>query len=97
MPNIKVTENGPFIVSGVERITRLSDGKTYESQGQVALCRCGESKNKPFCDGTHKRVEFSGDKDPDRVPDRRDDYVATGITIHAGSPRRLRCDRYHDP
>jgi CDGSH-type Zn-finger protein len=82
MPKFKVTENGPYIVSGVRQITRLSDGETYAVDGQVALCRCGGSKNKPFCDGTHKTNGFSGAKEPDRVPDRREEYAAAGITIH---------------
>ena len=82
MPKIKVTDNGPYVVSDAHQITRLSDGKSYEAAGQVALCRCGGSKNKPFCDGTHKENGFNGDKDRDRVPDLREEYAAAGITIH---------------
>ena len=82
MPKIRVTEDGPYVVSDAHRITRLSDGKSYEAAGRVSLCRCGGSKNKPFCDGTHKKNGFNGAKDPDRVPDRREDYAAAGITIH---------------
>ena len=82
MPKIKVTDNGPYVVSDAHQITRLSDGKSYEAAGQVALCRCGGSKNKPFCDGSHKENGFNGDKDPDRIPDLREEYAAAGITIH---------------
>lgn len=82
MPRIKVTEDGPYLVSEVQQIIRLSDGKSYEATRQVALCRCGGSSNKPFCDGTHLKNGFSGARDPDRVPDRREDYAAAGITIH---------------
>jgi CDGSH-type Zn-finger protein len=82
LPKFKVTENGPYVVSGVGQLTRLSDGTAYEVEGQVALCRCGGSKNKPFCDGTHKTNGFTGAKDPERVPDRREDYAAAGVTIH---------------
>jgi len=40
-----------------------ADGKAYETRNRVTLCRCGKSKNKPFCDGFHIRVRFSdGDK-----------------------------------
>ena len=41
---------------------------------QVALCRCGESATKPFCDGAHARIDFTDAKDPKREPDRRDTY-----------------------
>jgi CDGSH-type Zn-finger protein/truncated hemoglobin YjbI len=47
----------------------------------MALCRCGGSATKPFCDGTHASLEFTGSKDPKRVPDRRDTYVGEQITI----------------
>jgi len=82
MTKIRVTENGPYILSGVDKITRMSDGKSYPISGSVALCRCGGSKNKPFCDGTHQKVGFRGDKEPDRTPDKREQYAAAGITIH---------------
>jgi CDGSH-type Zn-finger protein len=36
------------------------DGKTYPRQDHYALCRCGQSKNKPFCDGTHLKINFDG-------------------------------------
>ena len=82
MTKVKVTENGPYILSGIDTMTRMSDGKSYEVTGDVAVCRCGGSKNKPFCDGTHKKIGFRGDKDPDRTPDKREQYAAAGITIH---------------
>jgi len=40
-----------------------SDGQTYEIRNRVALCRCGKSQNKPFCDATHISIEFT-DKKP---------------------------------
>lgn len=82
MPKFKVIENGPYILRGVQQITRLSDDETYDVDGQIALCRCGASKNKPFCDGAHKTSSFSGARDPDCVPDRREQYAAAGVTIH---------------
>ena len=39
-----------------------SDGHAYEVRNRVTLCRCGASKNKPFCDGTHAAIHFRGDK-----------------------------------
>ena len=35
-----------------------ADGTEYEVRNRVTLCRCGESKNKPFCDGAHAAVKF---------------------------------------
>jgi CDGSH-type Zn-finger protein len=82
MSKLKVTENGPYLLSGADAVKRLPDGRSYPVEGGAALCRCGGSKNKPFCDGTHGRIGFSGEKDAGRVLDEREDYAAAGITIH---------------
>ena len=50
---------GPNIVSGPMTIT-APDGHVIEHPGSVALCRCGGSSNKPFCDGTHATIDFDG-------------------------------------
>jgi len=70
---IVVSKNGPYLVSGgvpliVSEICNDNEGycrtwKTvtrYPVQQPYALCRCGHSKNKPFCDGTHVKVRFDG-------------------------------------
>lgn len=55
---ISVRENGPYVVRGPVRLLD-SDGVTYQLSGAaVALCRCGASTTKPFCDGTHSRIGF---------------------------------------
>lgn len=61
MSKITCMANGPFIVDGVSEVLDAG-GKAFELQGKtrVALCRCTTSRNKPFCDGSHKagfRVE----------------------------------------
>lgn len=54
-PGIKVS--GPIWVKGGIRIEG-ADGKSYEIRNRVTLCRCGQSSNKPFCDGTHASMHF---------------------------------------
>jgi len=56
---ITVTENGPLSVKGPFRLLD-ADGNQYDvgPRKRVALCRCGASTNKPFCDGTHSRIGF---------------------------------------
>ena len=53
-PSVTVTKDGPLVVTGIESLT-LSDGSAGEVKPKMFLCRCGLSKNKPFCDGSHVR------------------------------------------
>ena len=39
-----------------------ADGFVYETRNRMTLCRCGESANKPFCDGSHAKVKFRSDR-----------------------------------
>ena len=80
--SIVPTENGPFQVTGAGALKGLMDGKEYDASQTVYLCRCGDSSKKPFCDGTHTKNGFSGAKESDRAPDKREDYSASGVTIH---------------
>ena len=55
---IRARENGPYLVSG-PAILIDADGNESAIEGKrLALCRCGGSQNKPFCDGTHRKIEF---------------------------------------
>jgi len=70
---IKVSNNGPYLVSGgiplaEESIVADSDGaaakwragKKFSTKEKYALCRCGQAATKPYCDGTHQKVNFDG-------------------------------------
>ncbi|MGI9611630.1 MAG: CDGSH iron-sulfur domain-containing protein [Acidimicrobiales bacterium] len=56
---ISILPDGPLWVSG-EIPTARSDGEAMETRNRVTLCRCGESANKPLCDGSHKEAGFTG-------------------------------------
>ncbi len=58
MTTIKVRKNGPYLVTGTCTVTD-HEGNTIEVKENFALCRCGASKTKPFCDGTHGTVGFT--------------------------------------
>ena len=56
---ITPTDNGPYLVEGPMRVVD-ADGTEYElsEQTTILLCRCGGSRTKPFCDGTHETLSF---------------------------------------
>jgi len=77
---IQSQPNGPYLVTNVDRLTNWL-GESMPTRPQLALCRCGRSQDKPFCDGTHAEVGFTSEKDPKRVSDRRDTYVGQQVAI----------------
>jgi len=79
-PSITPQPNGPYLVKNLE--TLMNQKGKIETKPTIALCRCGGSNNKPFCDGTHAKNGFNSAKLEGRVPDQRDDYVGKAITIH---------------
>src|SRR2546428_9138707 len=85
-PRIACLPNGPIYLrnamqaSPVRNLGRASGGPCARGGG-VALCRCGGSKNKPFCDGTHSANGFSDRKLADSKANRRETYRGKGITI----------------
>jgi len=59
MAEIKVRENGPYLVVGDDVTLVDWNGASYPiARRPFALCRCGASENKPFCDGSHKTAGF---------------------------------------
>lgn len=55
---IKTVDNGPLQIKGPAQLVD-HDGNSYDTGRSIFLCRCGESRNKPFCDGTHAKVGFA--------------------------------------
>ncbi len=90
-PEIVPVKNGPLKVKGAVRLCN-SRGEPIATPPTFILCRCGATKNKPFCDGTHVSIGFDDSPDPDRVPDQLDTYRGSqvvvsdnrGICSHAG-------------
>jgi CDGSH-type Zn-finger protein len=61
MTKIKALQNGPFLVEDDDVSVLDWNGVEYSvARSPVALCRCGASENKPFCDGSHSKSGFSG-------------------------------------
>ncbi len=77
---IQASLNGPYLVTNADTLVTWL-GERIPARPQMALCRCGGSAIKPFCDGTHARIGFTGQKNPQRIPDRRDTYVGQQVTV----------------
>jgi CDGSH-type Zn-finger protein/truncated hemoglobin YjbI len=79
-PTAQAMRNGPYLVTNVPRLTDHL-GAVSRPLPQLALCRCGASAIKPLCDGSHASNGFSGAKDANRAPDRRDTYHGVALTV----------------
>lgn len=104
-PRVKIQRNGPYLVSGPTRLTRTAivetdhgepiawteDEDVPETRVRYALCRCGGSSNKPFCDGTHVRAGFDGTETADRAPRETRTRVFEGEGVEMSDDRSL-CD-----
>ena len=88
---VTITKNGPYRVSGnlplgeetiganaAGESVKWEHGKQYPQQAQYALCRCGHSSHKPFCDGTHAKIGFDGTETASRAPYREQAKVMRG-------------------
>jgi len=92
---IEILENGPYRVQGDLALARKAQISSehgepltwqqtadLETEAVYILCRCGQSANKPFCDGTHTKIGFSSDKLEGRLEDKNVSYKGKKITIH---------------
>jgi CDGSH-type Zn-finger protein len=93
-PAVAVTKNGPYLVTGgvpLAKQTIVADreggshewqqGAAFPAQESYALCRCGHSANKPFCDGTHKKIGFDGTETASRKPYREQAELMEGPAL----------------
>jgi CDGSH-type Zn-finger protein len=86
-PKIACLPNGPYYLlvdmapTAVPSLRR-ANGEACSTVRGVALCRCGGSRNKPFCDGTHGVNRFTDQRSADDTRDRRVSYAGKRITIH---------------
>jgi CDGSH-type Zn-finger protein len=55
---ISVVDGGPLVVRGPVLVTDAEGGEFRTRRKAVLLCRCGASRNKPFCDGSHAKIGF---------------------------------------
>jgi CDGSH-type Zn-finger protein len=78
---VRITKDGPYLVSGAIPLAKQTvgvdaeggsetwvEGSVFPPQEKYALCRCGHSKNKPFCDSTHTTIRFHGAETASREP-----------------------------
>lgn len=93
-PHVVVTKNGPYLVTGAVPLARQTivadqeggsqqwrESHAFAVQDSYALCRCGHSGTKPFCDGTHKKIGFDGTETADRRPYREQAQLTEGPAL----------------
>ncbi len=78
--SIAPEKDGPLNVTGLKEFQN-SRGESIKTKGSVSLCRCGASKTKPYCDGTHAAIGWTDEKSDVRQPDQLDEYKGKSITI----------------
>src|SRR5712691_7466894 len=91
---VVIAENGPYLVSGsvpiaVQVIAPNTEGlswdwvqgRLFQAEASYALCRCGASATKPFCDGTHAKVGFDGTETASRETVARQAETYDGPTL----------------
>ncbi len=59
---IKIFKDGPYEVKGAIELVDADLAQFQLSKDKIFLCRCGQSSNKPFCDGTHAKVGFKANE-----------------------------------
>ncbi|MEL7447094.1 MAG: CDGSH iron-sulfur domain-containing protein [Pseudomonadota bacterium] len=83
MPKIEPQTDGPLLIKG-ETAIRDQSGTALPSKPVIALCRCGASKSKPYCDGSHVAAGFSSESDKEQL--------RTTAIAYSGTVVGSRCD-----
>jgi CDGSH-type Zn-finger protein len=110
-PKVVVCRNGPYLVSGavpLARQTIITDPEggseewrgsdPFPAQDSYALCRCGHSSNKPFCDSTHKKVGFDGTETASHKAYREQAEITQGPALALSDAQSLCASaRFCDP
>ena len=78
-PEITFTKNSPYLVADMDKV--VSKDKAFPLRKVTSLCRCGQSKNMPYCDGSHVAAQFNGEKEEDRCGYAKKTYQGQGITV----------------
>jgi CDGSH-type Zn-finger protein len=99
---VVVSKNGPYLVSGNVPLAKQTikankkgesetweQGHKYPDQASYALCRCGHSHTKPFCDGSHAKVHFDGTETASREPYRKQAKVMDGPAMQLSDAEAL--------
>lgn len=60
-PIVEAKKDGPYLVKGPLKLVDTSGKETVIDRPWAAFCRCGQSRNKPLCDGTHSKIGFQAD------------------------------------
>ena len=94
MAEVRVTKDGPYLVAGELPIAKATIGanadgesirwdwvKPLPSKVNAALCRCGHSSHKPYCDGTHTKIGFDGTETASRKPYREQAKLIEGPVL----------------
>ena len=99
---VVISKNGPYLVTGHVPLAEQTigtdreggsetwiEGKAFPTKERYALCRCGQSKTKPFCDDTHTKIGFDGTETADRRLYREQVNVTDGPTMQLSDAESL--------
>jgi CDGSH-type Zn-finger protein len=91
---VQIVKNGPYMVSGNLSLNKQTigtntagesvkwiEGQAYPRQAEYALCRCGQSAKKPYCDGSHAKVKFDGTETASRAAYQKQATIMRGPTM----------------